>query len=205
MLFGFVTVLVMILVMIYALLRWGVLRAFCACCNVLAAGVVAFNFFEPAAASLDPKLEGTSLHGCEDAVCLVALFGATFGLLYLLMWALARKRPAYHPGLQYGGAAVFGLLAGYLLSGFLLCALDTLPLGPYLPGFQANIDPDARGVRLRRVLPPDRAWLALMHRAGLGPFARRGPTFDADGSFEFRYQRLRRQAGTAPTTADGGG
>jgi hypothetical protein len=198
MLLGSLTVLLMLGVMGYALLRWGVLRAFCASCNVLAAGLVAFNFFEPLAASLDPKLEGTSLHGCEDAFCLVALFGLTFGLLHLVTRLLARQRPAYHPGLQLGGAAVFGLLAGYLLAGFLLCVLDTLPLGPYFPGFQAKIDPDARGVRLRRVLPPDRAWLALMHRAGLGPFARRGPTFDADGSFEFRYQRLRRQAGAAP-------
>ncbi|HZY86743.1 MAG TPA: CvpA family protein [Gemmataceae bacterium] len=202
MLLGSVTVLLMLGVMGYALLRWGVLRAFCACCNVLAAGLVAFNFFEPVAASLDPKLEGTSLHGCEDALCLAVLFAVTFGLLHLVTRLLARKRPDYHPGLQLGGAAVFGLLAGYLLAGFLLCVLDTLPLGPYFPGFQANIDPDARGVRLRRVLPPDRAWLALMHRAGLGPFARRGPTFDADGSFEFRYQRLRRQAGTVPAKAE---
>jgi hypothetical protein len=196
MLLGALTVLLMLGVMGYALLRWGALRAFCACCNVLLAGLVAFNFFEPVAASLDGKLEGASLHGCEDAVCLTVLFGATFGLLHLLTRLLARKWPDYHPGLQRGGAAVFGLLAGYLLAGFLVCVLDTLPLGPYFPGFQGKVDPDARWARLRRVLPPDRVWLAMMHRAGLGPFAHGGPTFDADGSFEFRSQRLRRHART---------
>ena len=202
MLLGLLTVLLMLGVMGYALLRWGALRAFCACCNVLLAGLVAFNFFEPVAASLDPKLEDTSLHGCEDAFCLVVLFGAAFGLLHLVTRLLARKRPDYHPGLQLSGAAVFGLLAGYLLAGFFVCVLDTLPLGPYLPGFQGKVDPDARWVRVRRVLPPDRVWLALMHRAGLGPFARGGPTFDADGSFEFRHQRLRRQAGTPPAKSE---
>jgi hypothetical protein len=199
---GLLTLLVTVCVTLYALLRWGVLRAFCACCNVLLAGLVAFNFFEPVAASLDPKLEDTTLHGCEDALALVVLFGATFGLLHVVTWLLARKRPDYHPGLQLGGAAVFGLLAGYLLAGFLVCVLDTLPLGPYVSGFQGKVDPDARWARVRRVLPPDRVWLALMHRAGLGPFARGGPTFDADGSFEFRNQRLRRQAGTPPGKAE---
>jgi hypothetical protein len=100
--------------------------------------------------------------------------------------------------LQRGGAAFFGLVAGYLLAGVLICALDTLPFPPPFPGFQGKVDSS----RLRRVLPPDRVWLAMMHRASAGPFTRGGPPFDADGSFEFRYQRLRRHAATPPAKAD---
>ena len=57
---------------------------------------------------------------------------------------------------------------------------------------------------MRRLLPPDRVWLALMHYAGANGFARsadneaadspfdRYPTFDRSGTFELRYWRYRR-------------
>jgi Colicin V production protein len=198
MLFGFLTVLIMLGVSAYALWSWGALRAFCVCCNTVLAGLVAFNFFEPAATFLDPHLESSGLGGVEDAFCLLMIFGATFVALHLITKFLANKWPDYHPYLQRGGAAFFGLIAGYLLAGVLVVALDTLPFGPTFPGFQGKVAPEARWSRLRRVLPPDRVWLAMMHRASVGSFTRGGPTFDADGSFEFRYQRLRRHAATPP-------
>lgn len=197
MFFGFLTVLLMLGVAAYAVWSWGALRAFCVCWNTLLAGLVAFNFFEPAATFLDPHLESSGVGGVEDAFCLLMIFGAVFVALHLVTKFLARKWPDYHPYLQRGGAAFFGLVAGYLLAGFLVCALDTLPFPPAFPGFQGRVD----AARLRRLLPPDRVWLAMMHRAGAGPFTRGGPTFDADGSFEFRYQRLRRHAAT-PAKAD---
>lgn len=198
MFFGFLTVLLMLGVSAYALWSWGALRAFCVCCNTVLAGMVAFNFFEPAATFLDPHLESSGVGGVEDAFSLLMIFGATFVALHLVTKFLANKWPAYHPYLQRGGAAFFGLVAGYLLAGVLIVALDTLPLPASFPGFRGQVETS----RLRRLLPPDRVWLAMMHRASAGAFTRGGATFDADGSFEFRYQRLRRRAATPPPRAD---
>ena len=198
MFFGFLTVLITLGVSAYALWSWGALRAFCVCCNTVLAGLVAFNFFEPAATFLDPHLESSGVGGVEDAFCLLMIFGATFVALHLVTKFLANKWPDYHAYLQRGGAAFFGLIAGYLLAGVLVVALDTLPLPPAFPGLRGQVESS----RLRRLLPPDRVWLAMMHRASAGGFTRGGPPFDADGSFEFRYQRLRRRAATPPANAE---
>jgi hypothetical protein len=192
MLLGFLTLFIMLIVT-YAFWQEGVLTSFTMMCNVFAAGLVAFNFWEWIADQLDPLLAGTFLHGYEDSVCLVLLFSLTLGLLRLTTNNLANRMIEYHPVLQQGGSVVCGLITGYLASGFLLCVLQTLPWHRNFMGFEGKVDPDVTGAKLRRVLPADRVWLALMHRAGLGPLAWEKPTFDADGSFEDRYQRYRRE------------
>jgi hypothetical protein len=194
MLLSILTVLIMLIVT-YAFWQEGVLTAFTMLCNVLLAGLVAFNFWEPLAALLDPFLADnlTFLHGYEDSICLMLLFSLTLGLLRLTTNNLANRLVEYHPVLQQGGSVVCGLITGYLASGFLLCVLQTLPWHRSFMGFEAKVDPDASGAKGRRVLPADRVWLYLMHRAGLAPLAQASPTFDADGSFEDRYQRYRRE------------
>jgi hypothetical protein len=187
---GFLTVVVMAAVG-YAYWREGLLTAFAMLCNVLVAGLVAFAFFEPIANELEPMFEGSFLAGYEDALSLTALFSLTLGLLRLVTNSLARTEIDYEPLLQQIGSVLVALVMGYLVAGFLLCTVQTLPWQQHFLGFEAQVE---RGEsRLRRLMPPDRVWLALMHRAGIGPFARdETPTFDADGSFELRYFRLRR-------------
>ena len=100
---------------------------------------------------------------------------------------------------QFGGGAI-GLLSGYLVSGFMICALQTLPWHQNFVDFK----PRSSGGESSRILPPDRVWLALMRHAGAYPFARAAdrpdaesaydqcPTFDRGGTFELRYLRHRR-------------
>ena len=192
MLLGVLTVFIMLAVT-YAFWQEGVLTAFTMLCNVILAGVVAFNLWEPLADLLDPLLAGSFLHGYEDSVCLVLLFSLTLGLLRLATNNLANRLVEYHPVLQQGGSVLCGLLTGYLASGFLLCVLQTLPWNRHFMGFESKVDPEAAGAKIRRVMPPDRVWLAMMHRAGLAPLSQASPTFDADGSFEERYWRYRRE------------
>ncbi len=95
---------------------------------------------------------------------------------------------------QQGGSALCGLTCGYLTAGFLLCVLQTMPFNRNFMGFEAKVNPEASGAAFRHVLPPDRVWLALMHRASLASlWEEDSPAFDADGSFEERYQRYRRE------------
>jgi hypothetical protein len=204
MLLGFITVVIMIIVA-YAYLREGLFTACTMAVNVFLAGLIAFNFWEPLAALLDPMLAGSFLHGYEDAFCLVLLFSIVLGLLRTATNNLARSRVQFEGWLQSGGGLLCGLLMGYLVSGFLICTLQTLPWHENFMFFDAKYETGPEHL-LRHVLPPDRAWLALMHRAGAYAFSSREDprqrdsasyydrygTFDKYGSFEQRYARYRR-------------
>jgi hypothetical protein len=100
------------------------------------------------------------------------------------------------------------MCTGYLVSGFLVCVLQTLP---WQESFMSFVPPDSTEPRqgMNRVLPPDLVWLAMMHRAGGYAFANTPDelgdpssssateayqTFDKRATFEIRYQRYRRAA-----------
>jgi uncharacterized membrane protein required for colicin V production len=194
MLLGFLTVILM-LVAAYAFWRQGVLPAFAMVVNVLLAGLIAFNFFEPIAAELDPMLAGSFLHGYEDSLCLIVLFCLTLAFLRWAANALIHTTIEYHPALQQGGAVLFGLLTGYLVAGFLICVAQTLPFDEHFLKFDARLEANAPGAKVRRVMPPDRIWLSLMHRASKASLSWDDDSaFDPDGSYELRYSRERRAA-----------
>jgi hypothetical protein len=179
----------------YAFWRQGVLPALAMTVNILLAGLVAFNFFEPIAEQLDSMLAGSFLHGYEDGFCLVALFCATLAFLRWASNELIHTIINYNPILQQGGAVLFGLLAGYLVAGFLTCVAQTLPANEHFLQLEPRVEADSSGKIRHRILPADRVWLALMHRASKAAFDWEETTFDPDGSFELRYAHERRAAG----------
>lgn len=185
---GFFTVVLMGLIA-YAYLVEGLFTAFVMCCNVVGAGLIAFNFWEPLANVLEPLFGGS---GYEDALSLVLIFSLALATLRTITNNLANTEIEFPPQLQRPGGALFGLLTGYLISGFLVCVLQTLPWHEQFMYFETKVDPGTQ--TFRRFLPPDRVWLAMMHRAGSGAFSTGGPTFDPDGNFAFRYARHRRYA-----------
>jgi hypothetical protein len=189
---GFLTLVLMVAVA-YAYVGEDLPTAFAMFVNVLLAGLVAFNYFEPLAAGVEAQVYGTPLQGYEDAFFLVGLFCLTLGPLRWLVNNLSPYLIEFPPLLQRGGAVLFGALTGYLVTGFLLCVFQTLPLPDRFMGFQVEAAPSG----LRRILPPDRVWLALMHRAGAYAFSNseglsEAETFDKEGSFEARYALFRR-------------
>ncbi len=194
MLLGFFTFIIM-LAGVYAFWRQGVLPAFAMTVNILLAGLIAFNFFEPIAEQLDSMLADSFLHGYEDSICLVALFSATLAFLRWASNELIHTIIHYNPILQQGGAVLFGLLAGYLVAGFLTCVAQTLPANEHFLQLDPLVKVDSSGKISHRILPADRVWLALMHRASKAAFDWEETTFDPDGSFELRYAHERRAAG----------
>jgi hypothetical protein len=189
MLLGLLTLAVMGIVC-YAFWREGPLTAFAMCANVLLAGVLAFNFWEPIADQLAPAFAGNFMKGTEDAIALMLVFLPSLMVFRWLTNSLARSHMEYPPILYRGGAVACGLLAGYLLSGFLICVLQTLPLQrdflgfePYRPGESAP---------LRKVMPPDLVWLAMMHRLSGAGLSGGDDRFDRHCRFELRYARYRR-------------
>jgi uncharacterized membrane protein required for colicin V production len=178
-----------VLIVGYALYSQGLLTAFAAMVNAFLAGLVTFSFWEPLASELEKQISNTPVKGYEDWASMIVIFCITLVILRVVTSVLIVKEPVLPPILQNGGAAVCGMVTGYLTAGFLVCAMQTLPLPEDFLGFTARVDL-AGGAR--RYLPPDRVWLAMMQRASDGPLATEGSGFDPRGYFELGYLRHRR-------------
>ncbi len=185
----------------YAGFREGIFTSLCMLVNSFLAGLIAFNFFEPLADLLEPILRGSVLADYEDFLALSLFFLVAFMLLRLLTNNLSNRLIDLRPQVQQFGGGGIGLLAGYLIGGFFLCALQTLPWHETFFNFEPRSEQESG---LRAVWPPDRAWLSMMRFAGanclawteIAPDAAtrydRFETFDRAGTFEVRYWRYRR-------------
>jgi uncharacterized membrane protein required for colicin V production len=188
---AFLTIVVMLLVG-YAFFVEGLFTAFLMFCNVIMACLVTFNFWEPVADELESVLRGSFLQGYEDALIMMILFSVTLALLRLLTNQIVDAQVDFPEVVQRGGGALFGLLTGYLVSGFLFVMMQTLPFDENFMSFNPIYEPSTEG--MRRYLPPDRVVLAMMHRAGAEAFSNRDDTYFSrnGGSFSLRYARYRR-------------
>jgi hypothetical protein len=202
----------------YAQYRNGLFSSFAMLFMVLIAGLVAFGVWEPLANALDPVCQNNSLAGCEDMIVLVLLFAVTLFLLRLATTYLNKELIDEHGHLQHVGASIVGLVTGYFLAGFLICALVTLPLDVAFLDFEprgmdagGNLSRDANESGIRPFYPPDRVWLAMMRQASATSFSwkedptaktdalvDRYVTFDREGTFELRYARYRRSTESRP-------
>jgi hypothetical protein len=189
MVLGLLTLLVMG-ICAYAMWREGPLTAFAMCANVLVAGVLAFNFWEPLADLLASSFDDTFADGAEDAVAMMLIFLPVLMLLRWITNSIAGTHMEYPPVLYRGGAVVFGLLTGYLLAGFLVCMIQTLPVPRNF--LQFEIDEPGKSHPMRAVMPPDLVWLAMMHAISDHKRLGSDEPFDKNCNFELRYQRFRR-------------
>jgi hypothetical protein len=178
----------------YAFSLQGVLTSFAMLVNVFLAGLVAFNFWEPLAAEL--PVQDTFADGYQDWICLIGLFVITLIVLRVVTNAIAINEPEVLPIASQIGSVVCGLLTGYLVSGFIICAMQTLPIQEDFLGFSSKVEHMGG---MRRFLPSDRVWLAMMQRASVGPLAADGDGFDPRGYFELGFQRHRRHGSRGET------
>src|SRR5262249_24594855 len=109
----------------YAFTRQGLLTSVSVFVNVLFAGMVTLGVWAPLCGSLEPILTGT---GVDYIDCLVMtfLFCVTLGALRVGTILLAPAEPEYHALAAQIGSFLLGMATGYLVSGFLLCVLQTL-------------------------------------------------------------------------------
>ena len=129
---------------------WGAAHTFLC---VLLAGLLAMNFFEPAAGFLDGMLGNYRTY--SDVIALVGLFTA---FVFALRLGTEHVCPTFiqlPSAFDQAGRWVFAGLAGYLTMAVLLTALHTAPLPREFMGFKperANFFGMA----------PDRQWLGFM-------------------------------------------
>lgn len=166
--------------------------------SVILAGLLAMNFFEPLAASL----EGT-LKSYADVASLVGLFAILTFAFRAATDKIAPTAIEVDARIYQFGRWALGAAAGYVTMAFLLTALHTAPLPVSFPGFRPErqnlFDSDA----------PDRRWLAFtQHVTEKILYNNRifdGPMFQAPNttqnvwpSFTIRYATRRRELLTGP-------
>lgn len=193
----------LILGVAYAQYRNGLFTSVTMLMMVLLSGLVAFGFWEPLADGLERAFQQNLkwLAGCEDFLVILLLFSGTFLILRLVVQYLAPEMIEEHGTVQLLGGGAVGGVTGYFLAGFLICAMQTLPLD------EQFLDFDPSGVSepgFRNLMPPDRVWLSLMRQASGGPFRWKTDAdgvplaFDREATFELRYMRYRRTTETRP-------
>src|SRR3954447_23454745 len=117
---------ILILGMTYALSSEGAWGAILMFFDVMFAGLIAFNFYEPLAALLAEKASGMA--GWADMLCLFGIFMVSVVILRIItdMIAPAMIRlptPVYHIG-----RLLFGFGTAAMTTGILLCVLYTAPV-----------------------------------------------------------------------------
>lgn len=165
-------ILVLTLGMTYALLSEGLWGAALMCFNVMFAGLVTFNFYEPLAALLAQNVE--FMVDYADMVCILVLFGVTMLVLRLTTDSIAPGMVRFPSALYWLGGLVFGLGASAMTMGILLLAFHAAPVHKKLFGVIDYKTAPPFGMGL------DHKWLAFFQQSSGVPFARYSDQYQPD-------------------------
>jgi hypothetical protein len=109
----------------YALTSEGLWGAALMFFNVVFAGMIAFNFYEPLAAMLDRT--GFS-YGFADTLCLLVLFGVSVVALRLTTETLAPAMVRFPMPIYHAGRLIFGLGGAAVTFAILLLGFECAPV-----------------------------------------------------------------------------
>ncbi len=159
--------------------------------NVVTAGLLATNCFEPLANTLQDYLPRHDLY--LDFVALWGLFTLFLALMRLATELASRTVVQFLPLVDRIGGPLMAATVGWVMVCFTLMSLHMAPLsGRFLYGSFQPEKPMFLG------MAPDRLWLGFVQRLSLGAFSRgASPTdpeehvFDRDGLFLPKYASRR--------------
>ncbi|MEX2115042.1 MAG: CvpA family protein [Pirellulales bacterium] len=156
--------------------------------NVLTAGLVATNYFEPLSRWLDkqePRLTFT-----YDFLALWLIFAVSFSVFRAITDYVSKVKVKFFKPVEVAGSALMAIWVSWALLCFATMTLHTAPLSRnfLLGGFQER--PESK---MMYRLAPDRKWLAWVHRESQGSLSRLNDTvaFDPRGDFILRYGNRR--------------
>ncbi len=174
-----VVIVVVMLGMTYALSSEGVWGAALMFFNLVFAGIIAFNFYEPLAGWMADQ--SSSMAGWADMLCLMGLFVISLIILRVItdMIAPAMTRlptPVYHLG-----RLLFGFAGSCVAMAIILCGFETAPVHRKM-----------FGVVDYQWAPPfhmglDHKWLAFMQYTTGYPFG----SWDSEGASDRDYEQFR--------------
>jgi hypothetical protein len=155
--------------------------------NVVTAGLLATNFFEPLADWLD-GMQPTYTY-FWDFLSLWGLFFLIMGVMRLLTDSVSKVKVRFLKIVDRIGSGAFALWIGWVMVCFTLMTLHTAPLSRnfMFEGFQTGNEN-----RMILGLAPDRQWLSFMSRMAQGAFCRSELNdFDPNATFLPKYAQRR--------------
>jgi hypothetical protein len=173
--------LAIILTIVGLLFNQGLWSVLIALVNVVFAGLIATNTFEPLADRLG---KGNT----ADFFALWLLFVGAFVVLRYVTDSLSRANVVFDSWVDQIGAVSLSLVVGWVLVCFSTFSLHVAPLGRTAFGGAFMETPDAKMLGVG----PDRLWLAFMHRQSKAALGRDADhVFDPEGEFVYKYATRR--------------
>ena len=93
--------------------------------------LVAFSFYEPLVVAISPGKFADTAH----SMILIVLFAVTYLILRIIFDKVVPGNVRVPVGVDKGGAAVMGLVAGCLTVGLIAVAAQAMPFGPSIGGY----------------------------------------------------------------------
>ncbi len=168
-------ILVLILGIAYALASEGAWGAALMFFNVMFAGLITFNFYEPLATQfLAWGMAGT----WSDFLASMGIFLVTLIIFRLITDTIAPGMVRFPTPVYQLGRVVFSLGTGCMMIGIMLCILDTAPVNRRLFGVigYETQPPFKQGF--------DRAWLAFVQRCSGTCFSITDDEVERDATYE---------------------
>ena len=155
--------------------------------NVVTAGLLAVNFYEPLARWLDSMQPSYTY--LWDYLCLWALFAVSMVIFRELTSFISQVKVRFLKLADRIGSAVLSLWIGWVMVCFTMMTLHTAPLPRnfMFDGFQPE-------QRMLMGLAPDRVWLGFVQKESMGAFCRSDErVFDPTADFMPKYATRRTQ------------
>ena len=156
--------------------------------NVLTAGLLAFNYFEPLAEWFERQQP--SLNYIWDFVSVWLIFIAAMVVLRSATDYVSNVKVRFIMPLDRAGGYILALWVSWVAVSFTAATLHTAPLARNFLGFQ-----NAPDDRMLWGFSPDRRWLAWVRRESMGSLSRLAGVseFDPYTDFILRYGKRREQ------------
>ena len=184
-----VTALLIVVMFICVALMWneGLWGSALMLVNVLFAGMLSMNYFEPLANYLDKM--APSYTYVWDFLCLWLIFVVVLLILRTVTDQISRSAVRFKKPIEIGGQVGFAFLTAWVFVCFLLATLHTAPLAR--TALRGSFEPEPMGTSFFGT-HPDRYWLAFIHSRSLGALGRRPPrAFDPEGEWIPKYAARR--------------
>jgi len=159
--------------------------------NLVTAGLLAMNFFEPAASWLTGMMPSFTIFW--DFLAIWFIFALSLSLMHEITDRICPVKVRFLKVVDQVGGPILAIVIGWVMVGFTLTALHVAPLGKtFLFGSF-----ESRGDMFLGMMAPDRQWLAFTRYVSAGTYSRSDAVlFDPQAKFPDKQAERRAKVET---------